>query len=436
MIKDSQGYAVSGASAEAVALYDQAVHAHGLAHGDLIGLYGQAYAAAPTFVMPSLGQAWAFAMARDPMLAQRARDLLGTATTHPMNEREQGHAAALTKTIAGDLAGAALILDRHLTRHPLDMLAHQMALFLDLYQGRVRWMRDRVARALPLWSRDTPNQAALLSFHAFGCEENADYARAEEESRAVLEREPQSHFAHHTVSHVMEMTGRPEDGLGWMAAREALWSTSAHPNQVHLWWHRALFHLELGQFDQALALYDGPIRATQRPLAVSMTNASALLWRLHALGRDVSDRWREAAPLWDGHADGRCLAFSDLHALMAWLGAGQEATAETVLATMRATAAEDVSYAAAGVPLAEGLIAFHRGDYARAVEHMWPVRFDLWRIGGSAAQRDVFDWTLTEAALRGGLRDVALALAHERLGLRPRDFVNRDFLRRAERIAV
>jgi hypothetical protein len=27
-----------------------------------------------------------------------------------------------------------------------------------------------------------------------------------------------------------------------------------------------------------------------------------------------------------------------------------------------------------------------------------PVRFDLWRIGGSHAQRDMVDWTLTEAA--------------------------------------
>ena len=68
-----------------------------------------------------------------------------------------------------------------------------------------------------------------------------------------------------SVAHVMEMTGRPEDGLGWMAAREALWSTAGHVNQVHIWWHKALFHLELGQYDAAFALYDGPMRATQRP---------------------------------------------------------------------------------------------------------------------------------------------------------------------------
>ena len=38
-----------------------------------------------------------------------------------------------------------------------------------------------------------------------------------------------------------------------------------------------------------------------------------------------------------------------------------------------------------------------------AIELLVPVRFDLWRIGGSRAQRDVVDWTLTGAAVRNAL---------------------------------
>jgi hypothetical protein len=63
-----------------------------------------------------------------------------------------------------------------------------------------------------------------------------------------------------------------------------------------------------------------------------------------------------------------------------------------------------------------------------------PVRFDLWQIGGSHAQRDVVDRSLTEAAVRAGQREVALSLAHERLGNRPRSAPNRRFLRYAEAI--
>jgi hypothetical protein len=64
------------------------------------------------------------------------------------------------------------------------------------------------------------------------------------------------------------------------------------------------------------------------------------------------------------------------------------------------------------------------------------TRFDLWQIGGSYAQRDVVDWTLAKAAIRAGQRNVALSLAHERLGMRPRSAPNRRFLSEAEALAA
>jgi hypothetical protein len=280
----------------------------------------------------------------------------------------------------------------------------------------------------------------LLAFHAFGAEEAGDYARAEDESRAAAELEPLSFWPHHTVAHVMEMTGRPEDGLGWMTARETLWSTPDHLNQVHIWWHKALFYLELGQYEAALTLYDGPIRETQRPLSLSLTNATALLWRLDASGVDVGNRWAEQADLWQGHADGKCLVFGDVHAAMAELGAGREVLVERRLEAMRATAEsgrETASlYKKVGIPVVEGLAAFRRGAWAEAVERLLPTRFELWQIGGSHAQRDVVDWTLTEAAVRAGQRDVALSLSHERLASRPRSAPNRRFLREAQALAA
>ena len=185
---------------------------------------------------------------------------------------------------------------------------------------------------------------------------------------------------------------------------------------------------------------DGPIRATQRPVGISLTNASALLWRLDTLGCDVGDRWSELATLWDGHADGKCLVFADIHAAMAELRSGQEALVERRLAQMRETAASNAEAAAiyrdVGIPVTRGLTAFHRGDYDQAVADLLPVRVELWQIGGSHAQRDVVDWTLTEAAARAGQRDVALALAHERLGKRPRSAPNQRFLHQANAIAA
>jgi hypothetical protein len=81
----------------------------------------------------------------------------------------------------------------------------------------------------------------------------------------------------------------------------------------------------------------------------------------------------------------------------------------------------------------QGFRAFRRGDYAGATERLLPARAIANRFGGSHAQRDVIDWTLTEAALRAGLDDLAEALAHERLALKPRSPINLGFASRARR---
>ena len=440
MIKDAQGQSVSGATTESVATYDRAVRAYNSGYGDALGLCDAVCEVSPRFVMAHATKAWMFTMANDPGLVGKAQSLVRAIAELPMNDREKGHLAALQQAVAGARIAAVALLDRHLMHYPFDLVAHQAAMLLDGYLGRFRWVRDRSARALPQWSKDMPSFGTMLAFHGFGCEEAGDYARAEDESRAAAELEPHSFWPHHTVSHVMEMTGRPEDGLGWMSAREPYWASPENITRVHIWWHKSLFHVELGQYDAALALYDGPILETLRPLGLNLCNPSALLWRLDLLGCDVTERWRDLVKIWDGHADGHCLVFTDVHAAMAELRSGQDALAERRLDWMRDTAASDVEaaplYRDVGIPLVEGLMAFHRGAFEQTVALLQPVRFDLWRIGGSHAQRDIIDWTMTEAALRAGQRDVSLAMAYERLGTRPRSAVNRDFLRRAERIAA
>ncbi len=437
-MKDAQGQTVSGGTAEAVAHYDQAVRAYNLGYGDAPGQFDAAREASPDLAMAYLAKAWMFALANDPGVLIQAQSLVRAATELNVNERERGHLVALEQVLAGARGAAVATLDALLMHYPFDLVAHQAATLLDGYLGRFRWVRDRSARALPFWAKNQPGYGIMLAFHGFGLEEAGDYACAEQESREAAELEPHSFWPHHTAAHVMEMTGRPEDGLGWMAAREPLWSAPENVTQVHIWWHKSLFHLELGQYEAALAIYDGPLLNTLRPLALNLCNASALLWRLHMLGCDVADRWRDLLPRWEGHADGKTLMFNDLHAAMAELGAGQEAFVERRLQWMRETAASNAEAASCyrdlGIPLVEGLIAFHRGAYGQAVDRLLPVRFDLWRMGGSKAQRDVVDWTLTEAAVRAGSRHVALSLANERLGLRGRSAVNRNLLRRAEQI--
>jgi len=58
-------------------------------------------------------------------------------------------------------------------------------------------------------------------------------------------------------------------------------------------------------------------------------------------------------------------------------------------------------------------------DYSRAAGLLAPVRKDIWKIGGSHAQRDLFTLILMDSALKTGKRDLLKTLRAERAALRP-----------------
>ena len=439
-MQDVQGNRLSGATAAGAAALDAAVRAFNLYRGDPLAELDRAAAAAPTMPMVPITRAWLLAMAVEPAAAVEARGIVAGVRAMPMDERERSHLAALDHVLAGEWDTAALALDNHTMRWPRDLLALQVGHLIDFFRANARDLSDRITRALPFWAEDVPGRSVVLGMLAFGLEETGDYARAEAAGRAAVAAEPLDCWAHHAVAHVMEMQGRAEDGIGWMAAREPYWTGDGNFFQVHNWWHKALCHLDLSQADAVLALYDGPVRGGRSQVAIDLVDAAALLWRMALTGVDPGARWAELSIAWEAHADGRLYPFNDWHAIMAHLGAGRDATADRLLTAMRATAAGEGQIAAwtrtTGLPLALGFTAFWRGRDAEAAAQLHAARFIANRFGGSHAQRDVIDWTLAEAALRAGDRTMAESLAHERLAIKPHSPVNRAFLRRARALGT
>ena len=94
--------------------------------------------------------------------------------------------------------------------------------------------------------------------YAFGLEENGEYRLAEKFARDALAVDPMHVGAIHAMVHVLEMEARAREGLALLADNEAAWS-EGNGYLVHLAWHRALFHLELDEVSEALAVYDRKI---------------------------------------------------------------------------------------------------------------------------------------------------------------------------------
>ncbi|MEO3384674.1 tetratricopeptide repeat protein [Mesorhizobium sp. CAU 1741] len=421
-LTDNLGLAVSGASVKSLDLYGEALRGLQRFVGDPIAALDKAVGADPAFVMAHVLKGYLYGLSTERPAVPVTQACFEAARLLPATEREARHVAALVALAAGNWHRASAILEDLTIDHPRDALALQAGHQIDFFTGNARLLRDRIARALPAWDGAMPGYHAILGMHAFGLEETADYARAEAQGRRAIELEPRDGWAQHAVAHVMEMQCRQRDGIAWMRANTDNWTKESFL-QVHNWWHLALYHFELGETDEVLALYDGPIFGDRSTVALNMVDASAILWRLHLADVDVGDRWHAVADNWKPHADAANYAFNDAHAMMAFVGANRIDLAQRLLAAQDEAIAGVSDNAAftrdVGAPVARAILAFGNGDHAETVRLLKPIRAIAHRFGGSHAQRDVIDLTLIEASLRSGNSALAAALAAERRDARP-----------------
>ena len=374
----------------------------------------------PDCVMGHALRAGIFATVTDRAFEAEFRSSLAAAErlAPRANAREQAYIAAARQWADGDLQAATETWGRIAIAHPADLAAVQLAQLGDFFLGQSQMLRDRVARVMPRWSREMPGYGYLLGMHAFGLEECGDHAKAEAAGREAVALDPRDGWAAHAVAHVMEMQGRAAEGAAFMLQTAPGWS----PDSLfafHNWWHVALFHVEQGDIAGALRLFDERISAGGFGQALEAIDGSALLWRLWVLGYAVGDRWTRLAQPWSARVSDGIYAFNDVHAMMVFVATGDQAAQREVIATLERAAGGQGTNAMmsrdVGLPLARGLAAFGRGDYAGAVAQILPVRGIANRFGGSHAQRDVLSWTLCEAAIRAGDAPMAEAMVAERL---------------------
>ena len=350
------------------------------------------------------------------------------------NNRELGHLAAVRHWVNGDFYGAVQVWEDVLTRYPRDLIALQLAHLTHVLLGDVVGQRDSVARVFPLWDETIPGYEFVLGFYSFGLEENGDYHRAEELGREAISMRPDNPYAVHAVGHVMEMKGRQHGGIRFMTDQAKHWGSSNFAN--HLWWHTGLFHLDIGETDRVLEIYDNHLRSGGEGERYEELDSSALLWRLKLLDVDTNGRWDELSAKWVPSAADTLYAFNDVHAMMAFCAAGRTDAQEVLLSANERYCEQGSDANAAmsreiGLPFCLAIRDFQNEDYKSCVERLVPVRYMTHKLGGSFAQRDVIGWTLLEAALRGGRYNLALALANERCALKPTSPQNWRYVARA-----
>lgn len=337
------------------------------------------------------------------------------------DRRTEHMLAALEAMLARQPRQAIAAVEQILLANPRDTLAMKLSHGIRFLIGDAAGMRRSVERVKTAHDADHPLRGYLLGCHAFALEETGDYAAAERTGMEGLTYTTNDAWGLHAVAHVHDMTGRSCDGIALIENNIGAWIESNN-FRFHVWWHKALLHLDRGETEVVLALYDQKIRAEKTDDYRDIANATSLLARLELDGTDVGDRWDELADYSENRVEDGCLVFADLHYMLALIG-GDRADAEARLtAHVAALAHADDGLAAIydhpGRAVADGLAAFGEGRYDEAFARMESARPQLITIGGSHAQRDVFERMTIEAGLRAGKLDRTEALLLDRTALR------------------
>lgn len=358
---------------------------------------------------------------------QRALALAATCT-----RRERQQLAAVSLWIQRRGRDALARLTAHLAEFPRDAMLLRLAHLLYNRGCSSVGVANFPPAYLQLLEGCAPHGMedwAFLAEYAFAHHETGALPEAMRYAERSLALNPRNAVATHSITHVYFEQGDAATGADFLGHWLEGFDCPAS-SYVHLSWHQALFELALGQYQAAVARYEGDIRPSiaARSMA-TLADGASFLWRLQLYGGDSPpplpgsqhwpDHWREVLALATPMAAKPGFAFQVAHAALA-LAAGEDHEGTmTLLEHLQSTAERgDLFVQDFVLPLVRGITAFAQGEYTRCISLIEPLCPHLVRMGGSHAQREVFEDTLLEAYLRAEQFTEAEVMLDERLGRR------------------
>ena len=335
----------------------------------------------------------------------------------PSTDRERLFAEAVERWAQADLAGALALHQQLAQDHPRDLAAVKLGQYHAFNMGDSPSMLKLALQA----ASAAHDVAWLHGLLAFGHEQCHRLDAAEASARQALQMRPAEPWAQHALAHVMLTDGRLAEGAAFLQQASAQWQGLTSFMRTHNWWHLALFCIELGQDDQALALYDHQVWGVDKTYSQDQVGAVSLLARLELAGVAVGDaRWQDLASHLVSRVADQVQPFLDMQYLYGLARAGRP-EADALLQrverhAVRAPASQRQAWKRVAVPACRGLLAHGRGLHAlgtgepadsarhwdRAANQLALALPQLASIGGSHAQRDLFEQVYLDALQRAG----------------------------------
>jgi len=321
--------------------------------------------------------------------------------------REQLIVQVLRAWIRDDIPLTLQLCDDIAAAFPRDLPIVKLNQYLNFNIGDFPRML-RAGEAVFEANRDVAHMHGMMAFAYEQCHLLEEAEAAAREALRLKRKEP---WAQHALAHVMLTQGRIDEGAAFMEGVQDTWVCLNSFMITHLWWHLALFYLSQGRFDAVLAIYDDHAWGVAKDYSQDQVGAVSLLARIELAGVPVGDRWDDVADHLAERGPDTTQPFLTAQYLYGLARAGRP-QAEALMAAVRRRTGR--TWREVATPLCEGLLAHAQGDYAAAGAGLTAALPGLLTIGGSHAQRDLFEQLRLDAMLRGGEWSMAQQLLEQR----------------------
>jgi len=421
---DRGGLPISAGSDAAAAAYREGVDLVLSAWTGGAEALDRAIAADPDFALAHAARARVHTLFAETAKAREAIGRAETLVAARGDDRERSHVAAIALATRGNAKGALEQVLAHAGQWPRDSFilgmplgAFGMFAFSGM-AGHTQAGVDLCERAAPHYDEDW----WFSTVRGWAHTENGNVAHGRRVTEQAFALRRDNANVVHTLAHAMfeDGSGPEADALitDWLPGYD-----QAGILHGHLSWHQALVALEAGDADRALGIYGQRVRpAVTAAVPINVvSDGAAFLWRLDAYGHGAPrELWGEITDYAATVFPHPGFAFVDAHLALIAAAGGDGAGIETRAAAIESRMAEGLFPAGpVGPAICRGVLAFAQGDYGACVAALEPVAPDVERIGGSHAQREVFEDTLLQAWLRSGETAKAHALLDQRLRRRP-----------------
>ncbi|MEM9965833.1 MAG: tetratricopeptide repeat protein [Asticcacaulis sp.] len=316
--------------------------------------------------------------------------------------REVAFFAFAEAWVSGDIDQALARSDALIAAFPRDLTAIKLRQYIDFNLGRF----TEILRIGLMAQAAAPEVAYVHGLVAFGYEQSHLLAEAETAARRALEILPREPWAQHALAHVFLTRGRIDEGEAFLDQRTAQWQGLNSFMYTHLWWHLALFKLSKGKAEAALSIYDTHVWGQDKTYSQDQVGAVALLARLELAGIEVGDRWSELSDYLVGRADDVVEPFLSLQYLYGLYRASRPEAEHLLQAISQkaetAAGPAQRAWADCAFPLAQAIAADAKGKPSAAADHYRRGLPYLSLIGGSHAQRDLFEQFYLKALIDDG----------------------------------